>query len=153
MHLRAQGWEGSRAASITGREQPLPSTSRGCRGRGLAEVCATSLVRQSTSCEQLCALGQVCSGHRSPGEGAGPALLHLIHAALGALLEMPSQPPVMQDLAELVFLGGQGSHRSKAHRGLAAHSPCPSKGHCQGTTRGSYSRTRCSVCGEHFKVS
>lgn len=49
----------------------------------------------------------------------------LIHAAWGELLTMLSQPPMMQDLAELVFLGGQGSLKTKAQRGASALAAVP----------------------------
>lgn len=71
------------------------------------QVCATSLVRQSKSLEQ-----------RKPPCEMGLALHSCtsIHADLGEFLKVLSQPPVMQDLAELVFLGGQGSHKTQANR-------------------------------------
>lgn len=62
------------------------------------EVCATSLVRQSKSLEQLsAALGQMCSRQRKPPCEMGLALhpCTSIHAVLGEFLKMLSQPPVM----------------------------------------------------------
>lgn len=140
--------------------QHSPSTRRGAPGastfrvRGAAssqhlqgagggcywvEVCATSLVRQSKSLEQLSAApGHISSGQRKPPCEMGLALhsCSSIHAVLGEFLKMLSQPPpVMQNLAELFFLGGQGGHKTKDTRvpwgqcpgccsvSTAAHSP------------------------------
>lgn len=75
---------------------PLPSGAGG--GCYWVEVCATSLVRQSKSLEQLsAALGQLCSRQRKPPCEMGLALhpCTSIHAVLGEFLKMLSQPPVM----------------------------------------------------------
>lgn len=109
---------GSRAAStFCVRAAASSQCLRGAAGEcDWVEVCAASLVRQSRSLSSPAALGQIGSRHRSPtvGDGAGTALLHFDPCCLGELLTMLSQPPMMQDLAELVFLGGQGSLKTKA---------------------------------------
>lgn len=141
-------------------EQPLPSAFRGLQGNvaGLKSVLLLWSGRAG-------ALSRSAAGTAAPGEmGLALHSCTWVHADLGELLAMLSQPPVMQDLAELVFLGGQGRLQTKA-RGVpwgqcpgcspasCLQSLLPSKVTARLKPWGSYSVNTCSVCVEHFKVS
>lgn len=108
---------GSRAASASCvRAAALPSAFGGLQGNvtGLKSVLLLWSGRAGARAALLLS-GRSAAGTEAPGEmGLALHSCSLIHAVWGELLTMLSQPPVMRDLAELVFLGGQGSLRTKA---------------------------------------